>query len=253
MEEIKNKLKTVYDLGFKHGIECSTIFTNLSNNQLKEDNKTTNNPNTTKEMVNKRHELFRDLTGNLAMFTPTTSLKLTPLNDIQKRFARYYCNRVCSGDLFIPVLKMRQEGMTEILYEIFKRETKLRMAGNFYSHPTRLESVEKTLHGYKLNILIVDDIYIAKQDDFLKIAHELLDYAKANNCIVIFTFTVSPTIAKGIESFIEFHESIIGKPVFRYNTININTIDKIAQLLSGKSNTFKEENVHLLQEYLGII
>lgn len=129
-----------YVLGFKHGkeykAESNHHETTPNNDNVLTKNNTLydyyGNFHTYDEAKNEelkreaRKDLFNDLLLDgtkirlLSRLTCRISdVELTPL---QKRFAKYYFNRTTAGDLFIPVVKMRQAGMTDIISEILFRE-----------------------------------------------------------------------------------------------------------------------------------
>ena len=128
-----------YVLGFKHGKEYKAESTQSNTTHNNNTTPTVDNtlytyygdflPSMKKDEFLKREarkDLFNDLLWDgtkmrlLSRLTCHISdVELTPL---QKRFAKYYFNRTTAGDLFIPVVKMRQAGMTDIISEILFRE-----------------------------------------------------------------------------------------------------------------------------------
>lgn len=72
-----------------------------------------------------RSMLFKvliDRTDDIHVYPNYTGITNFKINDLQKRFLEFYLNRVNRKESIIPVVKMRQAGMTTILEEIALRE-----------------------------------------------------------------------------------------------------------------------------------
>ena len=291
-----------YELGFKHGKEYASETSH--HNTITNDNNTfstlselflsttsANTHSTKKEDAWKkeaRKKLFNDLLCDGAkmrlLSKRTCIVSDAPLNPLQKKFTEYYFNRTEAGELFIPVVKMRQEGMTDILGEILFREY---LAGKqvayfvpnqrlvkeikeaferkrkYYTHVTPIDGGSFDVYGigdcYELNFRLTSkkyDIIIADElgldVDFNYCVGALRSYVRYNNAIVVLAFTPSQR-AKNFEDMKKFIENTEcnGKIVYRYNTITPNVAQRIRHSVAMNDNN--ENLTSALIEMLGII
>lgn len=288
-----------YVLGFKHGKEYKTESshhetTPNNDNVLTKDNTLYNYygdfpPSMKKDEVLKREarkDLFNDLLWDgtkmrlLSRLTCHISdVELTPL---QKRFAKYYFNRTTAGDLFIPVVKMRQAGMTDIISELLFREY---MAGkkvvycaynaNFAKEVKNAFERKRTctnfvpvdggsfdaygideyefstkIARYKYDVIAIDEIPL--DAEFNRYVDKLQNYAKDNNTTVIFAFTPSRKMKhyKDAQKFVDNMECL-GKVVYRYNTVAPHVLEPLKY--TAKLEDSDEQLISTLIEMLGII
>lgn len=283
-----------YALGFKHGKEYKTescCNSNITNGDTPYDNVGKTNP-TKKEDTRKREtrkDLFNDLLLDGAkmrlLSKRTCRVSDVPLNPLQKKFIKYYFNRTEAGELFIPVVKMRQEGMTDILGEILFREylagkriayfvpnQKLvkeikeafeRKRKYYTTYVTPIDGGSFDVYGigdcYELNFRLTSktyDIIIADElgldMNFNYYVNVLKSYILYNHAIVVLAFTPSQR-AKNFEDMKIFIENMEcnGKIIYRYNTIAPNVAQRIRQSVAMNDNN--ESLTSALIEMLGII
>jgi hypothetical protein len=292
-----------YALGFKHGkeykAESNHHETTPNNDNVLTKNNTLYNYygnfrtyDEVKDEVLKREarkDLFNGLLldgAKMRLLSKRTSMVSDmPLNPLQKKFAKYYFSRTEANELFIPVIKMRQEGMTDILSEILFREY---LAGKrvayfvpnqklvkaikeaferkrkYYTYVTAIYGGSIDVFGIndlcELNVRLTSekyDVIIADElgldVNFNNFVNALEYYAQYNNAIVVLAFTPSQR-AKNFEDMKKFVENMEcnGKIVYRYNTIAPNVAQRIRQsaLANGNNENLTSE---LLIEMLGII
>ena len=297
-----NEFARGYELGFKHGKEYASETS--QHNTITNDNNTfstltelllsttsANTHSTKKEDIWKREirkNLFNDLLFDGAkMRSPSKRTSMAfdvPLNPLQKKFTEYYFNRTEAGELFIPVVKMRQEGMTDIIGEILFREY---LAGKrvayfvpnqrlvkeikeaferkrkYYIYATQIDGGSFDVYGIndccelnfrltskKYDIIIADELSL--DVDFSYYVGVLKSYVLYNNAIVVLAFTPSQR-AKKFEDMKKFVENMEcnGKIVYRYNTIVPNVAQRIRQSVAINDNN--ENLISSLIEMLGII
>jgi hypothetical protein len=208
-----------------------------------------------------------------------SDVELTPL---QKRFVKYYFNRTTAGDLFIPVVKMRQAGMTDIISEILFREY---MAGkkvvycaynaNFAKEVKNAFERKRTCTNFapvdggsfdaygideyefstkigrnKYDVIAIDEIPL--DAEFNRYVDKLQDYAKDNNATVIFAFTPSRKMKhyKDAQKFVDNMECL-GKVVYRYSTVAPHVLQPLKY--TAKLEDSDEQLISTLIEMLGII
>lgn len=289
-----------YVLGFKHGKEYkaeSNHHETIPNNDNvpTKDNTIYNYcgnfpPSTKKEDVWKREvrkDVFNDLlwdgTKIRLLSRLTCHISDVPLNPLQKKFAKYYFTRTEAGELFIPVVKMRQAGMTDILSEILFREY---LAGKRVVYcapnPNFAKEVKKTferklthsnfvaIDGGSFDVFGIDDwnqfdnkISRNKYDvvavdeigldgNFNYYTEVLNNYIENNNATVIFAFTPSRKMKyyQDAQKFVNDMECL-GKVVYRYSTVALHILQPLKYTV--KLEDSDEQLISTLIEMLGII
>ena len=277
-----------YALGFKHGKEYKTE--SCYNCDITNDDTPYNNvgKTTPTKKEDTRKDLFNDLFLDdikMRLLSKNTCLVSdVSLNPLQKKFIKYYFNRTEAGELFIPVVKMRREGMTDILSEILFREylagkrvayfvpnqklvksikEAFEIKRKYHTHVTPIDGgsfdVYEVGNCCELNFRLTSKTYDIVVADELRLdvnfnyyVGALKSHVLCNHTTVVLAFTPSQR-AKNFEDMKKFVENMEcnGKIVYRYNTI----APDVAQIIrhSVAMNDDDKSLTSALIEMLGII